>query len=191
MPVIIEEFDSTKITNASIQFIKGGVQEVGTKFGCIGSLEGETELKELMKLCEGVEVKRKTKPIRMTFTVEAHIPVAVIRDIFGLKNKNLKPGVYSYGTDSASTPFVFTADVVDEFEDITKLIAFANCTSNTGFQFTIENGEDEVAQMEVEIIALPDDNSQIYYEALIEELEDPTIAESWHRAFTPELVEAV
>lgn len=190
MATIIQEFDAVRITNASIQIKRNAVQEVGTKFGCIGEIEGETELKELIKKCEGVEVKRRTKPEKMNLTVSAHIPVQVARDVFGISNNNLKPGVYAYGADSIGSTFIFTADVIDEFEDITKLIAFSNCVSATGFKFTIENGSDELAELEIEFTALQDSNRKIYYEAFVDELNDPTILEAWHTAYTPELVEA-
>lgn len=185
---IITEFDSVTITNASIQFFEGGEQQEGTKFGCIGQLESETELIEIVKTCEGVETKRTSKPQKTDATVSAHIPVDVFRNFFGLSNKGLKPGVYSYGTQSKGKRFVFTADVVDEFEDVTKLIAFSNCSSSTGLKFTIENGADEVALMELEYTALPDEQREIYYEALIPELEDESVAEQWHKMFTHELV---
>lgn len=185
---IIKEFDSVTITNASIQFFDGGEQQEGTAFGCIGQIETETEIVEIVKRCEGVERKKVSKPQKTDGTVSAHIPINVFRDFFGLTNKDLKPGVYSYGTQSKGKRFVFTADVVDEFEDVTKLIAFSNCSSASGLKFTIENGADEVAELELEFTGLPDDNKQIYYEALIPEIEDETVKEQWHTMFTPELV---
>lgn len=190
MPQVIKEFDSVSITNASIQFFDKGEQQEGTKFGCVGQLESETELRQIVKLCEGVEVKKVSKPQKSDVTVAAHIPINVFRDFYGITNENLKPGVYSYGTQSKGKKFVLTADVVDEFEDVTKLIAFSNCSSTSGLKFTIENGSEEVALMELEFTALPDEHKQIYYESLIPELEDPTVAEQWHTKFNRELVEA-
>lgn len=187
---VIEEFDAVRIANASIQFFDAGVQRPGTKFGCIGDIEGETELNEIVKKCEGVDKKKIVKPIRMNNTVNAHIPVGVARDIFGLSNKNLKPGVWAYGALSKGKTFVFTADVVDDFEDVTKLIAFSNCASASGFKIMVENGADEVAQLEFEFNAFPDDENQIYYEAFIDEIEDTTVIDQWHTQFTPALVKA-
>lgn len=190
MAEVIKEFDSVTIANASIQFFENGEQQEGTKFGCVGQLESETEIVEIVKRCAGVEVKKISKPQKSNVTISAHIPINVFRDFFGLSNKDLKPGVYSYGADSKGKNFVFTADVVDEFEDVTKLIAFANCSSATGLKLSIENGADEVALLELEYTALPDDNRKIYYEALIPELEDDKVATDWHKTFTKELVTA-
>lgn len=189
MSNVIKEFDSVSIVNASIQFIEGGTKQDGTKFGCVGQLESETEIIEIVKRCAGVEVKKVSKPQKANVTVSAHVPIDVFRNFFGLSNDGLKPGVYSYGTESKGKDFVFTADVVDEFEDITKLIAFSNCTSATGLKFTIENGAEEVALLELEYTALPDDKQKIYYEALVPELDDDEVAEQWHTDFKPELVE--
>jgi hypothetical protein len=191
MPTVIQEFDAVSIKNASVQFTKAGVKQAGTKFGAVGSVEGETEVIEIVKKAEGLEVKRKSKPVKMTLTVSAHIPVQVARDFFGLSNTDLKPGVWAYGTASKGSQFIFTADVIDEFEDVKKLIAFPNCTDTSGFKIQVENGSDEVAMLEVEFTALADDAGNIYYEALVDELADATVATNWHTNFTPALVEAV
>ncbi|PID15602.1 phage tail protein [Sporosarcina sp. P34] len=188
---VITEFDAVAIKNASIQVYENNVAKEGTPFGCVGSIEGETESKEIVKICEGIEVKKRTIPQKMNLTVSAHIPVQVARDIFGLSNEDLKKGVYAYGPTSKGKRFVFTADVVDEFEDEVKLIAFPNVSNNSGFQISIENGQDEVALLEMELTALVDSNDKFYYEALTAEVEDEAIKTDWHTAFTPELVNAV
>ncbi len=189
MPSIVEEFAPTAIKNSSVQFFgSGGTVTPGTKFGCVGSIEGETTLKELIKRCEGVEVRKKTKPEKIDLTISAHIPIQVVRDLFGLSTENLKPGVYKYSQDSKGKEFVYTADVMDEFEDVVKLIAFPKAVSATGFKFAVENGGDEVAEMEVEITAYPDEQGNLYYEAFISELSDPTIADTWHTQFDYALV---
>lgn len=189
MTTIIEQFDSMRITNSSIQVIESGTQQEGKKFGSLGSIEGETTLKELIKKIEGREAKKKVKPEKMDLTISAHIAVQIIRDVFGINSTGLKPGVYQYGQDSSGKEFVFTADVIDEFEDITKLVAFPKCVSTTGYKFTIENGADEVALMEIQLTAYPDDFGQIMYDAFVSELEDTTVATQWHTQFNRELVE--
>lgn len=186
MPTTIQEFDAVRITNATVQFIKNKEKQPGISFGCVGTIEGETEMITVVKLCEGVEAKRKTKPTKMTMTVEAHIPVAVARSYFGLKEK-YNNGIYTYGTDSIGDSFIFAADVIDDFEDVVKKIAFSNCTDNTGFKISMENGADEVALLELEFTALPDEEKNIYYEAFVDELDDETIAAKWLKEFSTEL----
>jgi hypothetical protein len=191
MTTVIQEFDAVSIKNASVQFFEGGVQQAGTKFGLLGSIEGETEVIEIVKKAEGIEVKRKSKPVKMSLTVAGHIPVKVARDYFGLSNADLKPGIWAYGTLSKGKRFVFTADVIDEFEDVVKLIAFPNCTDTAGFKIAVENGADEVAMLEIEFTALADEKNNLYYEALVEELTDATVATQWHTKFDAALVEPV
>jgi hypothetical protein len=192
MATIVEDFDAISIKNSSVQFFNAdGTKAAGTKFGSVGSVEGETTLKELIKKVEGVEVRKKTKPEKIDLTISAHIPVAVIRDLFGLSTEDLKPGIYKYSQQSKGKEFTYTADVIDEFEDVVKLIAFPKAVSSTGFKFTVENGADEVAEMEVELTAYPDDQGNLYYEAFVSELSDSTVATSWHSNFTYTLVEEV
>lgn len=190
MAVIVEEFDPVKITNASVQFFESGTQQDGTPFGFIGTLEGETEIREFIKRVEGVEANKISKPEKMNLTVSGHIKVGVARDLFGLTDADLKPGVWAYGANSKGKQFVFTADVLDEFQDKKKLIAFSKCVSATGFAITIENGGDELAEMEIEFTAMQDTEGNFYYEAITDELDDATIADSWHTQFTPTLVKA-
>jgi hypothetical protein len=192
LATVVEQFDAVSIKNSSIQkLLPDGTKEQGKKFAAIGSIEGETTLIELIKNEEGVEVKKKVKPQKMDLTLSAHVPIAVIRDVFGLSNKDLKPGVYAYGKNSKGVDFTLTADVIDEFEDVTKLIAFPNCTTATGFQFSIENGADEVAELSITLTAYPDEFGEIYYEALVPELDDTSVQEQWHTQFTRELVELI
>lgn len=192
MATIIEQFDAVSIKNASMQFFEKGQKQPGQKFGCLGTIEGETELKEIVKMCAGQEKGKVTKPIKMNLTLSGHAKVAVLRNLFGLKNEGLKPGVYKYSIDSKGKTFVLTADIVDEFTDVTKLIAFPNCVSATGLKITVEAGGDEVAEIELEITAYPDQENgeDFYYEVFVEELEDPVIAEQWHTEFNYDLVAA-
>ena len=184
----IKEFDAMRITNASVQFKKGGTQQPGQKFGAIGTISGDTESKTITKIEEGVETKKKTIPQKMNLSISAHIPVAVAREYFGLSNEGLKPGVYAYGSDSLGNDFVLTADVIDDFEDVKKLIAFPNASNSGGYTLSIENGQEEVALLEMSVTALVDANKKFYYEAFVDELDDASIADTWHTNFTPGLV---
>jgi hypothetical protein len=192
MTVVVEQFDPVSIKNASVQFKEaGGTHAEGTPFGAIGTIGGETTLLELIKRSEGVEVAKKVKPQKMTLTLSARVKAQVLRDVYGIKTEELKPGVYSYGKDSVGKEFILTADEIDEFEDITKLVAFPNCTAASGFSFSIENGASEVAELSVTFEAYPDEYGEILYEAYVSELEDTTVQEQWHTAFTRTLVEAI
>jgi uncharacterized protein YjdB len=181
----VEEFDLTRVTNVGIKF-EGDEQSI--VFGGLGEIEGETTLSTLVKKVEGVEVKSKSTPQKMALTLNMHVKVAPYRKLFGLSNTGLKPGVYAYGSDSKGLPFILTADALDEFQNLTKKMAWPNCSSDTGLLLHVENGQDEVAELELKISAMVDPNKKCYYEALVEELQDPSIATQWDQAFGYELV---
>lgn len=188
---VVEQFDTWDISNASIQFFNGGTQSPGTKFGCIGTMTSEPETVVLSKRCGRTTVREKTVTTKLNVTLSAHVEVQVLRDYFGLSNEDLKPGVYSYGAGSLGKDFVFTADVIDSFEDNTKLIAFPNASNSGGFTINIDTSQEELAMLEISFSAVADVANQFYYEAIVAELDDPTIADTWHTNFTRDLVAAV
>lgn len=188
---VVEQFDSWDISNASIQFFEGGTKLPGTKFGCVGTMTSEPETVVLSKRCGRATIREKTVTTKLNVTVSAHVEVQVLRDYFGLSNGDLKPGVYSYGSDSLGKDFVFTADVTDLFEDNVKLIAFPQAANSTGFTINIDTSQEELAMLELSFSAVADVANQFYYEAIVAELDDPTIAETWHTDFTRDLVAAV
>lgn len=186
----ITEFDSWSIVNSSIQFIKSGVKEAGMKFGSVGTISFEPETSTLQKREGRVITKEKIVTTKLNVSVSAHIPVEVARDFFGLSNEGLKPGIYSYGEGSLGKDFVWTADVVDDFEEVTKLIAFPKASNSAGLTLSIDSTQEELALLELSFSAVADTAGQFYYEALVPELEDPTIAETWHTDFDRTLIAA-
>lgn len=184
----VEEFDPVRITNFGVMF-KGSTES--QQFGATGQIDGETQMLTITKKKEGVVVKSLSKPQSMTLKLNAHVKVDPLRKIFGLSNEGLKPGVYSYGSDSSGQEFILTADAIDDFEDITKLIAFPNCSSSSGLVLSIENGADEVAELELEFTAMIDDHNKCYYEAFISELDDPSLADQWRTNFSYEVVQSI
>lgn len=187
----ITEFDSWSIINSSIQFFEGGTKKPGEKFGSVGTISFEPETSTLSKKEGRVVTKEKVVTTKLNVSVSAHIPITVARDFFGLSNEDLKPGVYSYGQGSLGKDFTWTADVVDDFEDITKLIAFPKASNSAGLTLNIDSSQEELALLELSFSAVADSAGQFYYEALVPELEDPTIADKWHTDFTRDLVAAV
>lgn len=182
---MIDNFSLVSIKNASIQFLKDPGTNDG-KFGCMGTLEAETEIQEKTKNCEGT-IETITIPQYMTVTVEGHIKRSVLREVFGMTDEDLKPGIHSYGIKSKGARFIFTADVIDEFEDIKQLIAFPKGSSSTGLSITVDNEADETPYMELEFRANADEQGNFYYEAFEEEL-DQEVKDAWHTDFNYELV---
>lgn len=184
MATIIEEFDAMRVGQVALQWKDETAVSV---FKCIGSISGETEMKEITKQCGGRVGKSKSYPIKHNLTLAAHIPVKDVRKITGLSNTGLKAGVYSYGLKSKAAELTLTADVIDDFEDVTKLVAFPECVSPTGLKVFVDGDADEVAYLELEFTATPDEDGDLYYEAFVDEV-DQAIKDGWHSAFKRSLV---
>lgn len=185
MVKVIETFYPTDITNVALKFKN---EASAISFGCTGVLSGETEMRTVSATCGGVTLKEKSKPVRMTGTISGHVKMAVYRQFFGLSNDGLKPGVYSYGLDSMGKEFTMSADVVDDFDDVTKILAFPKAASSTGLTFTIDKSNDEVALLELSFTAMPDDFAKFYYEGFVTEFDDPELADQWRQNFSYDLV---
>ncbi len=182
---IVETFDNVSIKKISF-FFKGGQSAIQTD--CNGQLDGETEMQTIEKKCGSTVVKTKAKPIGMTTTITAHVPVEVFRQFYGLKHdERLKPGIYSYGPDSVGTDFALAVEVVDDFEENEKLLGFLSATSNTGLTFSIENGADEVAALELEAKIMVDELGKYYHEAIVAELEDD-LTDEWMTKLSAEVI---
>lgn len=149
---------------------------------CNGSIEVETETTTKSKTCGGQVIKEITKPTKMTITVAAHVPIEVFRRVYGIKHDaTLKTGVYSYGKGSKGERFALSAELLDEFEDNTKLIAFLRTSVQDALKFTIDSTEDEVSMMELALTAYEDELGYWYHEALEEDLvaEEGLTKEIW------------
>lgn len=173
------------------------LDQIGIKFAdsenyqtmeCIGSLEEEMTVKTVTKSCRGVVKKKRSKGTgEGTLKLTAHIPYAIYNEAFGMVLDSLKEGVVAYGQNSIHKVFSLVGHVIDE-DNNEKLKAYPNCTITTGVVRKIENGAEEVAELEWEIGVMPDEYGNGMYEALVESV-DETISESWMIAFTPELVQ--
>lgn len=158
----ILQFDATAIT--TIGFLFAG-ETTAVASDCNGSIAVETEVQTIEKKCGQTVVASKSKPTKMTVTVNAKVPVEVFRRVNGIKPMDeLKEGVYAYGANGGER-FTLTVELLDDFTDETKLIAFPMVALSNGLAFEIENGADEVADLEIETTAYQDDRGQWYYEA--------------------------
>lgn len=190
MAFTAQDFELFKIKNASVQFINAdGTTEPGTKFGCMGTLEQTSNIEEVTKSCEGATVEIIPRLTSAQITINAHVIIDIVREIFGLSNEGLKSGVWAYGSSSTGRKFIFTADILNMRGEESKLIAYPNCSSSGGFGFSVDNSATEVAQMQVVFNALPDEAENVYYEAIKSDL-DESVATGWHTNFSRELIEA-
>ncbi len=176
------------------------VKQIGFKFKssesyvvakCVGSLEEEMESKVITKSCRGVVVKKIVKGTgNGTLKVTLHMPWEVFTTAYGMNLDSLIEGVKAYGRNSVHESFSAVLDVEDE-DGAEKLKAYPNCVMETGVTRKIENGAEEVAELELEISTMPDEYGNGMYEALVEELTDEEVKNTWLNGFTPELVQKI
>lgn len=174
------------------------VDEIGFKFEgedtcktakCVGGSEEEMEVKVITKSCRGSVAKEKVKPTgRGTVKLKLHMPWDIYTTMFGMNLRTLISGVKGYGRNSVHKNFCMTQHVTDE-DGAEKLKAYPNCVAKTGKASKIENGAEEVAEIELEVSVSPDEYGQGVYEALDSELTDTTVKNNWMTAFTPDLVQ--
>ena len=180
------DFEDYKIIEGTITID----EELGTSFGCIGTLEGTTETETVEKKCEGAVVKTIKKVTKVNVTMTGHPYTAVARKVAGMTNDGLKEGVYGYGANIKSKKIVFTAKVED-MEGNIKYIAFPNMDDVKGLTIKVDNDVTEIEMKEFEFSALKDENGMFYYEALEKDLQDEDLKSKWLTNFTPELVKNV
>lgn len=184
---ILEQFDQFEITNGQFRKSKAGVLQAATKLGCTGKLSVEAETSTITKKCEGKVDKEVTVVQKLNITFAGHMPVGVLRDVFGLTNDDLKAGVYGYGKKSVGASGSLTFDVYDLGRENKKMIAFPNISFTDGLKFSIENGQEEIAEVEINISGMFDSNGYCYYETMEGDLTDESVKTGWNKTFTPEL----
>ena len=170
--------------------IKVTGDEAYTAADCVGTLEEELDVKVITKMCRGVEVKKRPRGAGTgTITLSAHIPYALYCKMFDMERDDLIQGVQGYGQNNFHQEFAIVAEVYDE-DDKKLLLAYPRCVIATGPNTNIENGAEEVAEVEIEISVMPDENSYCRYECIVADLEgtSASVANTWMTAFTPELV---
>lgn len=171
------------------QWIKVAGEENYSTMSCVGSSEEELEVKVITKKCRGVKAKEKVKGTGSgTLTESLHVPRDVYNKMYNMTRENLKKGVYAYGQNSSHPEFSITQRILDE-DDEEKLKAYPRCILESGPKRSIENGQEEVPELELTITLLPDNNGECMYEALKSELEEE-IAKKWLEHFDTSLVQS-
>ena len=177
------DFEDYKIIEGTITIN----DELATSFGCIGTLDGSSDIATVEKRCEGAVVKTVKKVNKVDVTLTGHPYTAVLRNVAGMTNEGLKEGVYGYAANIKAKKIVFTAKVED-MEGNIKYIAFPNMDDVSGLTISINNDVTEIEMKNFEFSALKDENGMFYYEALEDEITDEQVKTKWLTAFTPELV---
>lgn len=159
--------------------------------GCTGSLSMEAETRTVVKRCEGEVVEERTIVTAYLVTLVGHLPVGVLRDIYGFTNEGLKPGVYAIGNKSKAKKGIYTWQAEDLYDEQKKYLAFPNMSVTSGYAFSHENGAEEIAEVTISFKAMKDDLGNFYYEAYEKELTDETVKTGWAQTFDKTLIELV
>lgn len=156
---------------------------------CVGSCEEEMEAKAITKSCRGIVFKKIVRGTgNGTLKITAHIPWAVYVEFYGMSLDTLIEGVKAYGKNSVHKGFGVVMHINDE-DGEAKYKAYPNCVMETGVVRKIENGAEEVAELEIEASVMPDEFGNGLYEALADELTDEEVKTKWMTEFTPALVQ--
>ncbi|MGT2682993.1 hypothetical protein [Streptococcus porci] len=185
---LTKQFDQFEITNGQFRKMAKSQLEVAKKLGCTGALSVEAETKTITKKCEGKTAKEVIIVDKLNCTFTGHMPVGVLRDVFGLTNDELKEGIYGYKTTSTGASGNVTWDVYDIGRESRKVIAFPNITFTSGLKINITNGEEEIAEVEIPFTAMADENNCLYYEGFADDISDEPTLKAWNTNFTSELV---
>ena len=161
--------------------------EAYTRDDCIGSLNVERETKTVTKSCRGVVKKRKTKPTgNGTIELKLHMKLALYRRINAMTNEGLQPGVYAFDNTQSMPELALTARVKDEDDNI-MFLGYPRCKVEEINKLEIENGAEEVAEVEMKLSYMPDDFNKGEYQALEAEMTGDVLnAKNWMTAFSSE-----
>lgn len=169
--------------------IKFKSAEIYTSADCVGSCEEELESKVITKKCRGNVVKRKVKGTgNGTLKISMHMPYEIYEQAYGMKLDSLIEGVRAYGQNSVHEEFAIVQDVFDE-DGNEKFKAYPNCIIQSGLSRKIENGAEEVAEVELEVSVMPDEFGNGMYEALAETLAEE-VKSKWMTGFEPNMVQS-
>lgn len=171
--------------------IKFKNDEKGERIGCIGTLDETLNTRSITKKCEGIVRKYVVKgdgTANVKFSL--HMRWNHFVKALGMKFDTYKDGVYAYGENSTHEEACITGKVYDE-DGRAKLKAYPRFMITDGVARKIENGAEEVAEIEISGIALPDDDGNCTYEVMMEELNESdkeTFTESFMTNFNVDLL---
>ena len=187
-------------TISNVVFSRYELRELAIKFNdieedtfthadCVGTWEDEAEVLTVTKNCRGKVAKRRVMATGSgTVTASAHWPEDILAKMFDMVRDELVAGVQGYGSDNAHKEFTAVCKLLDEDGNVA-YAAYPRMVANT-YAESIENGSEEVAEREIELGYMPDENGYGFYRVLEKDLGSDTAAlkTKWMTAWTPELM---
>ena len=161
-------------------------ESTAVEASCVGSCSEELDVLKVTKKCRGISVKTRVKGSGTgKLTISMHVPKDVYDGMFGMKLDGLIDGVRAYGQSSTHPEFCITQEVYDE-DGNKKFKAYPRCIMESGVSRSIENGTEEVKEVDLDISIMPDEHGMGMYEVLDSELKEETVRTNWMSKFDPE-----
>ena len=188
-----KSYDVVRITNGFTRMYDETSKTYGAAkaTGCLGSLSIESETRTVVKRCEREVTEERVITTGLLVTFSGHMPIGVLRDVYGFSNDGLKPGVYAIGNKSKPKKGIYTWQAEDLYDEQKKFMAYPNMRITSGYAFSHENGAEEIAEVTISFKAMKDELGNFYYEAYEKELTDESVKTGWARTFDQSLVELV
>ena len=101
--------------------------------------------------------------------------------------ENREDGVYAYGSAQHKV-FTYVCKALDMDGEV-KYKAYPNCVVSNGLARKIENGAEEVAEVELTIAVSADEYGEVMYEAPEKDITDETVKTQWMTGWNRKLVE--
>lgn len=176
-------FSEYELRKMAIRF---GSDSAAVEASCVGSCSEELDVRKVTKKCRGITVKTRVKGSGTgKLAISMHVPKDVYDGMFGMKLDGLIDGVCAYGQSSTHPEFCITQEVYDE-DGNKKFKAYPRCIMESGVSRSIENGTEEVKEVDLDISIMPDEYGMGMYEALDSELKEETVKTNWMSKFDPE-----
>lgn len=187
MSITAEVFSEAEVEEIAIKTKEATKADVNK---CVGTLEEEMETRTVTKKCKGIVVKSRTRGTgKGTLKLALHMAQDLFAKLYGMNRERLKDGVIAYGEKSVHPEFCMAVKLRDEDGKV-KYKAYPNCVISKGTSRKVENGAEEIAEIELEIAVMPDENGEGLYEATETDLTEESLKEAWMENFTPDMVEA-
>lgn len=158
---------------------------------CIGKFEEELEVKTVTKKCRGKTIKSRTRGTgNGTIKSSMHVPKGTYAKIFAMERDDLIEGAFAFGENSLLPEMQLCAHVTDE-DGKEKLKAYPRVIATTGPARSVENGGDEVEEIEPEFSIMPDDSGEGVYEVFIDDIPEELkegFVEKWMKGFTRSMI---
>lgn len=185
MAITESVFSEAEVLEIGIK-IEGESKAVVNK--CVGSAEEEMEVKTVVKKCRGKVVKSRTRGTgNGTLKLILHMQQDLFAKMHGMERKTLKDGIIAYGENSLHAVSCITVKIIDEDGNV-KYKAYPKCSIQSALSRKIENGSEEITEIELEVAVMPDENGEGMYEAVATDVIDETIKTKWMSEFNYELI---